>query len=318
MNMPNMFRVLMTTTSMLAFTLGSFPALGQQTPAAAPPGGAVATATPQIIEDLKVENGKVWVKSGTSWVERGSDNMGDAVKALREIYPNATFAIDPRVADVLVTDVIIRSSDPITDLEALRTCCGGRFSIVHEPNMASASGATEENPLYSIVRNNATDVKPPTGEDRQIECFNLTPYLEREKVLNKDGTNANKGPAGGFGGMMGQSGTRAEQAVARLQGIIESSIHDFDGSISPPHFQFYADAQMLIVIGSERAIDIAAKVIQALPGQETLTRNNIVGRTIGVDPRREDRMLLQQMGAGTSAAAGASLPVDPVNSSDPK
>jgi len=314
MKKPNMFRVLVTTTSLAVFALGSSPAIGQQTTVAAPQGGAVAVATPELAEHLKVENGKVWVKSGAAWVDRGEDNMGWAVKALREIYPNATFAIDPRVADVLVTDVIVRSDDPMTDLEALRTSCGGRFSIVHEPNFASASGAAEQNPLYSIVANSATETKPSAGDDRQIECFNLTRYLEREKVLNKDETNSNKG-TGGFPGAMfgGVAATHVEQAVARLQEIIQKSISDFDPSISRPHFQFYADAQMLIVIGPERAIDVAAKVIQALPGQETFTGNNFGGRSVGADLTRENRILMQQMGAG----AGTALPLGG-NSYNPK
>ena len=301
MKKPNMVRVLLTTTSLAIFALASSPALGQQTPAAAPPGGALAT--PQLTEHLKVENGGVWVKSGAGWLQRGADNMSGAVKALREIYPNATFAIDPKVADVLVTDLIIRADDPMTDLAALCTSSGGRFSIVHQSSL---------NPLYSIVPNNATDVKPPTGEDRQIECFNLTRYLEREGVLGKDETNANKGQGAGIGAMFGGT-TPAAQAVARLQEIIQKSIGDFDPSISQPHFQFYADAQMLIVIGPERAIDVAGKVIQALPGQENWRGNFSGSGTFREDGRRENRILMQQMNAaaGTSLPAGGASPPNP-------
>ena len=307
MKKPDMFRVLVTTVSLAVFALASSPALGQQTPAAAPPDGAVAVATPLLTEHLKVENGGVWVKAGAGWLQRGADNMGSAVKALREIYPNATFAIDPRVADVLVTDVTIRSDDPMTDLEALHTSSGGRFSIVHEPNLASASGVAEQNPLYSIVANSATDTKPSAGDDRQIECFNLTRYLEREKALNKDETNTNKGQPGGFG-----AAAHAAEAIARLQEIIQKSIADFDPSISQPHFQFYADAQMLIVVGPERAIDVAAKVIQALPGQDTLTGNFFGGGGYSADRQHENRILMQQM---NSASGTTTFPIggDPYN-----
>jgi hypothetical protein len=310
MKKPNMFRVLVTTVSLAAFALGSSPSLGQQTPAAIPQGGAVATlASPSLDEHLKVEGHAIFVKlPGQAW-DRGSApaSMGHAVKVLRELYPNATFAIDPRVADVPVTDLIIRADDPMTDLEALRTSCGGRFSIVHEPNMASASGAAEQNPLYSIVYNNATEAKPSSGEDRQIECFNLTRYLEREKALNKDETNTNKGQPGGFG-----AGTHAAEAIARLQEIIQKSIADFDPSIDQPHFQFYADAQMLIVVGPERAIDVAAKVIQALPGQDTLTGNFFGGGGYSADRQHENRILMQQM---NSASGTTTFPIggDPYN-----
>jgi hypothetical protein len=278
MKKPNMFRILVTTASMTAFALASWPAHGQQTPAQAQKDGAQATAP--LVEHLKVEKGSVWVKAGAAWLQRGQDNMAGAVKALREIYPNATFAIDPRVADVLVTDLIIRADDPMTDLEALRTSCGGRFSIVHEPNIASASGAPEQNPLYSIVYNNATGIKPSTGEDRRIECFNLTPYLQRQKAIDKDEANKSKGPGGGPDADTRRAEAehqRAEAAIDRLQEIIQKSIADFDSSIGQPHFQFYADAQLLIVIGPERAIEVAAKVIHALPGQQTFTGNRFGG-----------------------------------------
>ncbi len=261
-----MFRILVITVSMAVVALAPWPACGQQTPAAAPPGGAVLTAP--LDEHLKVEGHAIFVKlPGQAW-DRGSApaTMGHAVKALRALYPNATFAIDPRVAEVPVTDLIIRADDPMTDLEALHTACGGRFSIVHRPNIASASGVAEQNPLYSIVYNNATDVKPSTGEDRQIECFSLSGYLHKEKALDEANTNSGLG-----GGMMGPNNT--SRAVSGLQEIIQKSIADFDPSISQPHFQFYSDADMLIVIGSGTGIDIAAKVIRALPGQQVNNGN---------------------------------------------
>jgi hypothetical protein len=198
--------------------------------------------------------------------------MGHAVKALRTIYPDATFAIDPRVVEVPLTDLIVRADDPMTDLEALCTSCGGRFRIVHSPNFPSASGVAEQNQLYTVEYNNATDQKPTTQQDHKIECFNLTPYLQRVKATEKDEANTNKSPGGGFG-----SSTRAEQAITRLQEIIQKSITDFDSSISQPHFQFYGDAQMLIVIGPRQALEVAAKVIHALPGQPAFFGNDLRG-----------------------------------------
>jgi hypothetical protein len=266
MKKPNMFRILVTTVSVAAFALCSWSARGQAAP----------TPAPQAVEEhFKVEDGRVWTKRGTAWVNVGSDNMGGAVKALREIYPSATFAIDPRVADVLVTDLIVRADDPMTDLEALQTSCGGRFSIAHDPNPNMSGAVPGRDELYKIEYNNSTESKPSKGEDRKIECFNLTHYLDREKALNKDETNSNKGQGGGLGAMMmGRNATHAEVAVARLQDIIQQTLADFDPTAANQlHFRFYSEAQLLIVIGPERAIDVAAKVIQALPGEPTFTRN---------------------------------------------
>ena len=262
MKKPNMFRVLVTTASMAALALAAWPAQGQPATVKPPEAGEKAAA-PNF--NLKVEQNQVWVRPPSPdqhWESLGPATVGNAVKALRDLYPDKTFAVDPRVAVVPVADLIliIRDDDPTTDLAALRTSCGGRF------------GFHEENALYTVEYNNLTDVDPSTREDRRIECFNLTRYLQREKALAKGDANNNKGAAaGGVADMTG--GKQAEAAVARLQDIIGQSISDFDPSISPPHFRFYADAQMLILIGSHRAIDIAAKVIYALPGQPTFTRN---------------------------------------------
>jgi hypothetical protein len=250
----NMFRILVAIVSMAAFALASRPACGQQ--------GTLQTlreANEPLVEHLKVEDGNIFKRlpiPGTNWVNCGAAKLGNAVKLLRELYPNCTFAMDPRVAAVPLTDVIVRADDPATDLEALRTTSGGRFEFRYE-----------QKGLFVLEYSKSTDVHPSLAEDRSIECFNLTGYLQREKATIVDEANKNKGQAGGT--TAATSGPLFAQVVEGLQGIIQKSIADFDPSLGQPHFQFYPDAQMLIVIGPERAIDVAAKVIRALPGQQT-------------------------------------------------
>jgi len=300
----------MTTVSLVACALASPAAHGQGTLVLASPVGALAT-TP-LDEHLKVQDGAIFVKlPGQSEWDRGSApaTVGHAVKVLRAIYPNATFAIDPRVLDVPVTDVIVRANDPITDLEALQTSCGGRFSIGHVLNI---NGGPEHNPLYKIEYNEVTGKKTSAEEDRKIECFNLTGYLQRVKAHDENEANPNKASGGGFGvGGGGTPGFRAEQAVARLQDIIQKSISDFDPSISQPHFQFYGDAQLLIVVGPQQAMEVAAKVIHALPSQPTSTSDSFGGggsadlqRSAKEFERRnlqEMERTLQEMRAGADA-----------------
>jgi hypothetical protein len=206
---------------------------------------------------LKVEGGHVLVRQpgpDQLWESVGPATVGNAVKALRELYPDATFAVDPRVARVPLSDMIVRANDPMTDLEAMRTSCGDRFSV-HRGLKGNATWMLENNDLT---------VDPSTGEDREIECFNLTGYLQREKALDQEEANKKNRPVAG----LADANQRRADFVAGLQDIIQRSITAFDPSISQPHFQFYPDAEMLIVIGPPRAIEVAAKVIHALPGQQ--------------------------------------------------
>jgi hypothetical protein len=252
MKKPNMIRVLVTTiVSMAAFALAPWSAHGQQAPVE-----VVREANAPLVEHLKVEDGIVWSKRGAAWINHDSATVGNAVKALHDLYPNATFAVDPRVAVVPLTDVMIRADDPMTDLQALRTSCSGRFDLHYQ-----------QKGLFTLEYNNSTEESPSKSNDRAIECFNLTGYLQEAKALDKAEANTNGAPFGGAG--FGAAKSHTSESVARLQDIIQQSITAFDASIIQPHFQFYADAQMFIVIGSHRAIEVAAEVIHALPGQQS-------------------------------------------------
>jgi hypothetical protein len=242
MKKPTMLRVLVTTALMAAFALAPWPTFGQST--------AIAPSD----EHLKVENGDIWIRNpGQPYAAVGPATVGNAVKALRKLYVNATFAVDPRVAELPLTDLVVRANEPITDLAALRTACGGRFNLGVEPNS-----------LYTLQRNNSTDLDPSKKEDRNIECFNLTGYLGRI-ITPEDEKNQQTDEAKAQAKDKRAQQTR--EAVDQLKSIIADTIKDFDATIGEPHFQFYGQAQLLIVTGSHRAIEIAAKVIHALPGQ---------------------------------------------------
>jgi len=292
---------------MAAFALASWPAHGQA-PVIQPPTASEPAAAP-LVEHLKVENGLIFAKRGAAWVDSGSATMGNAVKVLRDLYPEATFALDPRVADVPVADLIVRANDPMTDLAALCTACGGRYGF-----------HAEAHALYVLQHNNSTDLKSPPTEDRGIECFNLTGYLQREKAHVRNEANHNNGPGATSDAAEVEASKRTAEAVARLQEIIQKSIVDFDPSLGQPHFQFYADAQMLIVIGSPRAIEVAAKVIHALPGQQTFLGNGLGNGDYFNLQRNAQEMQANAAArkAGLLWFQGAAPPAQEDNSNNPK
>jgi hypothetical protein len=203
---------------------------------------AQATTAPRE-EHLKVEQGAIFFRlPGKAWNNGISPaNVGNAVKALRALYPDATFAVDPRVAELPLTDLVIRANELNTDLWALRTACGGGFDL-------GGDGS-----LHLLQHNKSTEFNASKSGDRKIECFNLTGYLERMKKSEEN-----------------KREPQTEKAIAELQSIIENTIKDFDDTIAAPHFRFHPQAQLLIVTGSQRAIEVAARVIHALPGQQSL------------------------------------------------
>jgi len=274
MKKPNMFRILLTTVSMAAFAPGPWPVCGQQAPVE-----AVREANAPIVEHLKVQDGQIFKRQpgpGANWVDCGIANVGNAIMALRDLYPSATFAADPQVAEVRLTDVVVRADDPMTDLEALRTCCGGKFNLNYQ-----------QRGLFTLEANNLTEHNSSAAAERKIDCFNLTGYLQREKALGTDETNTNNG----MPGFPNPLAMKQSEAVARLQDIIEQTIEDFDPTARRDlHFRFYGEAHLLIVIGSNRALEVAAKVIDALPGQQASSRKRFGGEIYG-----EDQKLLQQM-----------------------
>jgi hypothetical protein len=245
MKQHNMFGVLVTTASLAAFALAARPACGQTAEEIA--------NLDTYSEHLKVERDSIVTREqGKRWTNPLPATVGNAVKRLRELYPDATFAVDPQVVAEPLTDLIVRSTDPAVDLSALRTACGGKFDVIHNGT----------NSLYALEPNNNTFREDSSKrEDRRVECFNLGGYLAHDIAL--DHIEEKQAHPGGF---ISHTGT----ALDKLQMIILGTLADLDPSQKQPHIQFYAEAQLLVVIGSQQAIDVAAKVIHALPGQPAL------------------------------------------------
>jgi len=276
MKKPNMLRVFVTTASMAAFVLAPWPAHGQE--ASVEPPHAKEKAAGPLVEHLKVEHGAVFFRwPGKAWNNGDTPaTVGTAVKALRALYPDDTFAVDPRVAELPLTDLVIRANEPDTDLWALRTACGGGFDLGGAPS------------LHLLQHNKYTEFNASKREVRNIECFNLTGYFGRiispEDPKKQQQTDQAKDQA------KDERQRHTDEAIDKLQDIIKNTIADFDPTIAPPHFQFYPQAQLLIVTRSQRAIEVAAKVIHALPGQQSP-----VGRVFGLnygDPENQSQPLL--------------------------
>jgi hypothetical protein len=232
----NMRGILAITISMAAFAFAGGSILGQET-----------TNAPTV-EHFKVENGLVWIlrpyqgavaiNSHTGapepstpkdeWLELGTATVGNAVRALGILYPTSSIAVDPNVAKESIPDIVIRAKDLLTNLELLRTACGTAFEV--EP-LKDAAFALTPSPTW-------VHSKP----DRAVQCFNLAGYLMGKTDNKSDKTN---------------------DAVTKLEDMIDLTLEKFDPSISRPQYRFYEDGPLFIVIGSQQTIDIAGKIIRA-------------------------------------------------------
>jgi hypothetical protein len=299
----NMFGVLVTTVSITILALAAWPARGQNVKEIA--------KLDSFSEHLRVEGGMVWSrKPGQPWDNPQEATVGNAVKKLGELYPDATFAVDPQVAVVAVTDLVVRSQDPKIDLQALAAACGGKFDFRQNGTPT----------LFILEPNNRTFSRAPSKtEDRSLECFNLTGYLL--PMIAQD----NSAPSGAVAGPV-SSESHTQKAVAQLQEIIQKSITDLDPSMKQPHFKFYSEGQLLVVIGPQQALEVAEIIIRALPGQQAPPANHAEGADLNDYKRamrdfqkdfREAQMYMKSLKAAEADSNASKPPPAPVPENNP-
>lgn len=227
------------TAALLAASVLAFPARSQTAAASN--------------ENLKIEKGNVYeMLPDLSWKAVGPATLGNAIKALQDIFPTITIASDPRLASLPVADLLVRSSDPAANLEALSVACGYKFSVQRPtPNLANPNANSdlfELAPTSSFLREHGDE------GSRDLQVFSIAGYLRQ--LADEQGKK-------------NDSNVQAQlDAVDRLQDIIRDTVSAMDDKMKPPQVKFYAQAKLLVVIGSPEALDIAGKVVAALPGQQ--------------------------------------------------
>jgi hypothetical protein len=190
--------------------------------------------------------------------------LGQVVDALRELYPNVNIVASPEVTDLMVADLKLRSTEIEETLEAVRIASGERFIWRNNDAQPGAIDPTtglplpvpqppKEAALYLITANpNALPVKPK----REVEVFNLSGYIaystaHANKMANDDGA--------------------INQSLMMVQDIVRQTldrVYQQEGA-TKLDYQFHSGASLLIVIGPRDEIEVARKVIEALPGQPT-------------------------------------------------
>ncbi len=203
---------------------------------------------------------------------RGTEaTLGNVVDALRDQYTTANIVLAPGLAKLKISDLKLRAGHLADELEAIRVASGAKFDWMGPgsagPNIPpslttkidpttgqpTAAAAAESNTGLFVVREPA-----PTPEtERTVEAFNIGPYFQwlREKQDPKEAQD------------------HREQEVAKnlneLEQIIQVTLNSLKqgGPVEMPSFRFHRGANLLIVTGTRDAVEVARKVVNALPEQ---------------------------------------------------
>jgi hypothetical protein len=237
--------------------------------------------------DLEIVNG-VLLKKG---VKSSAASLKNVIDALRERYPDANIAMPPNLADVPIGDLKLRTGSLWDELEAVRVASGGKFEW-KGPGLAIFFAGQDNvgiNPTQSIDPATGLPSKnadyPNSGlfvlresrvgpeSERVVEAFNIGAYL--------DWIAENRAQDWGLKPSDPEyqrkiHGLSLNEGMRQIKEILGETVEKFNrgrtGVITQPDFEFHEGARLLVVIGTREAIEIAHKVLNALPRPATTGR----------------------------------------------
>jgi hypothetical protein len=235
---------------------------GDQPPAAPLPPGYTAQGAPTPTAeaaaphyDLEIVNGVLHVGPALSKHYRngvvGPATLTTIVDVLRLMH-EGNIVLSPNLKEITISDLKVRGLNLEDELEALRVASGDRFLWMRGAPQGRpaaidpATGLPVTSPppgdFYSLVPNRDA---PAWSGRSNLEVFNLGSLYKQEKD--------------------------AGVAIAQLTDIIRDAIKlanpDPSGPGEAVHFQFYPDAQLLIVTGGPDVLEVARKVVHAATGE---------------------------------------------------
>ncbi len=243
----------------------SSPLLGQQTPSASAAPQTSTAATTSAGYTLDISNGQFHTEGKTV-----PATMGTLADVLRNLYPKANIVLAPGVQDIQIGDLKLRASTLGVALEGLRVASGDAFTW-REQGFAPAIDQTTGQPM-AIDQTTGLPIKTTA-------LYTLTPAAPRQErglaVFNMRGYFSQAGALGD---------KQEDKRYKLLQGantIVSEAFRQLYGSrpqLDQPGFSYYDDASLSIVTGPPEALDVARKVLLALPGVTTT-------RTIETSPQ---------------------------------
>lgn len=177
--------------------------------------------------DLEIREG-LFVKGGNHGKPA---TIGNVVEFLQARNPNLDVIFSPGVAEVVIRDLKLRTQETGLVFEALTVATG---------NAVHAARIGHDGRIWGLTGQAAAKA----GSDRQVEVFNLGGFL---KHLRERDQNRREPDTSQIADMINETAAATKQ--------------------EPPVIRFHPGANLLIVVGTSEAIEVARKVVGALPGQ---------------------------------------------------
>jgi hypothetical protein len=258
------------------------------------------TATkPVSIYDLEINGGLLlWTgnarNDGQVQLQASLQNVVDL---LRELHPEANFALSPSLAEIVIGDLKMRTSTVEEKLEAIRLASGSDFtwrntqqgSIDPQTGLpvTPGAGAKPGPPLY-LLEASAAATKPRL----QVEAFNIGTYL------NSFSTTSGKGTDEQVRGRLSEIERLTLETVKEYE-TISRTMSPTAKPLHSPSIRFHPGANLMIVIGEPEVVAVAGKVIGALPGARRSAGSDAPASGDGDPSQRIDEMIkkMQREGA---------------------
>ncbi|MBI5386431.1 MAG: hypothetical protein HZA90_17305 [Verrucomicrobia bacterium] len=201
------------------------PMARSQAPAEKPASDSPPLEEPRIRLDIKQGD----IKQGRSTAKPAT--VANVIENLRDQAIHADFVLSPGVAEIVVSNLTLRSADLRSALQAIGAATGDKLRVF----------PLGERNLYALNLGQA-----PRPE-KSLEAFNLSP------VLDSLGPRDSKAVA---------------QQVEEITQFILATIKNFDQRTKQergtPLVSFHAGTGLLLVIGHPEQLEIVSKIVQAL------------------------------------------------------
>lgn len=203
--------------------------------------------------DIQIENGKLSLAPlkdtpeknpwGTNFysVSATIDNLG---KYLRAVDPSLNIVLSPEVGNLKIANLKLNTRFPQSIVQAVSVASDGVIVGPMGRGDIGFGGFRGAERSLTFIANRPRESKP------SVEVFNLSGYIQTLGKVDDE---------------------IIREKIDDLQRLTRSTLVD-DMRLSPedqPNFKYHPGTKLLIVVGKSEAIDLARKIINALPGQQT-------------------------------------------------
>jgi hypothetical protein len=236
----------------------------QEKPETATPSAKQSSGAAAVLFDVDIENGLLMVAPlkkhvdvkalwGEGAVQSVPATVHNILKYLRGADRDLNVIAGPEAGEVEIKELKLRSADIASLMESLGYATGGAIRAV------SFGSGTKS---WILMASRTTQ-----PVERTVEVFNVSGFIRHltDKAPKPE-----------------EQEQIVHQGLNQVKEIIEHTfvglIRGKRGASEAPEYQFHAGTSLLVVTGSPQAIDVARKVVNALPGQTRINMAEPAGR----------------------------------------